>query len=330
MLIAYILIEKMNIYMLLLILNRRVILKLAASAGLVFLLTVLMIGFTTRCSDSEKDLPEILKEAENPYLGETPPDDDPVVFAPGIVSTPDLIEIGIAFSPDGKEIYFSRSAGPEISSDFSIWACREGKKGWETPRVASFSTHRDFAPFMIPDGRRFLFYSQDSSNPEYKEGTYITERTEDSWSQPIFYNDAYCITSSKEGDLYFSGGEENNRDILAFWETDAGFTQPRDLVGGVNTEAYEAHPYISSDGSFILFDSERPSEFEHGGIYVSFRNEDGSWSEALSLGPKINATNSLIPSLSPDGKYIFFSRDNDIWWVSARIIHELRDKIFNN
>jgi Tol biopolymer transport system component len=304
--------------------------KITTSTGLVFLFAFVMIGFTTGCSGDGKDRLEIRIEAENPYLGETPPGDGPVVFAPGIISTPDLIEMGITFSPDGGEIYFSRSAGPEISSNFSIWVCREGKEGWETPRVANFSTHRDFAPFMMPDGRRFLFYSQDSSNPEYREGTYITERTGDSWNQPFFYNEAYCITSSKEGDLYFSGGEKNKRDILVFRETDAGFTQPRGLVGGVNTEAYEAHSCVSPDGSFILFDSLRPGEFEHGGIYVCFRNEDGTWSEASSLGPKVNATPSNIPSLSPDGKYIFFSRKNDIWWVSARIIHELRDKLFNN
>lgn len=313
-----------------LILNGRIIMKTFTSAVLVFLLVFIMIGFTTGCSRRGKGQPEIRAEAENPYFGETPPGDEPVIFAPGIISTPDLIEMGISFSPDGKEIYFSRSAGPEISSNFSIWVCREGKDGWEAPRVASFSTHRDFAPFMMPDGRRFLFFSQDRSNPEYKNGTYITERTEDSWGQPVFYSEAYCITSSMEGDLFFSGGDQNNRNILTFRETDVGFTEPRDLVGGVNTEAFEAHSYVSPDGRFILFDSERPGESEHGGIYVSFRNEDGTWSEASSLGPKINATHNLVPSLSPDGKYIFFSRENDIWWVSARIINELRDKFLHN
>jgi len=313
-----------------LILKRRIIVKIIASTGLVLLLALIMSGFTTSCAGNGNDKTAIRIETENPYLGEILPGDDPVIFAPGIVSTPDLIEMGITFSPDGKEIYFSRSAGPEISSNFSIWVCREGKDGWETPKVASFSTHRDFAPFMMPDGRRFLFFSQDSSNPEYKEGTYVTERTRDSWSQPFFYNEAYCITSSIVGDLYFSGRDKNKRDILTFRETDAGFTEPKDLVGSVNTEAFEAHSYVSPDGSFILFDSLRPSEFEHGAIYVSFRNEDGTWSEAFNLGPKVNATHSHIPSLSPDGKYIFFSRENDIWWLRSQIIHELRDKLFNN
>jgi Tol biopolymer transport system component len=32
------------------------------------------------------------------------------------------------------------------------------------------------------------------------------------------------------------------------------------------------------------------------------------------------------PNLSPDGKYIFFSRNDDIYWVSAKIIEDLRPK----
>ena len=182
----------------------------------------------------------------------------------------------------------------------------------------------------MPNGRQFLFFSQDRSNPEYKDGTYAAERDGDSWSQPVFYNEAYCITSSLDGSLFFSGRDEENRNILTFRETEGGFTDPIDLIGGVNSEAFEAHSYVSPDGSFILFDSLRPSEFEHGGIYVSFRKEDGTWSEAANLGSKINATHSHISSLSPDGKYIYFSRENDIWWVSARIIQELRDKLLNH
>jgi hypothetical protein len=167
-------------------------------------------------------------------------------------------------------------------------------------------------------------------NTEYKDGTYATERDGDSWSQPVFYNEAYCITSSLDGSLFFSGRDEENRNILTFRETEGGFTDPIDLIGGVNSEAFEAHSYVSPDGSFILFDSLRPSEFEHGGIYVSFRKEDGTWSEAANLGSKINAIHSHIASLSSDGKYIYFSRENDIWWVSARIIQELKDKILSN
>jgi hypothetical protein len=49
------------------------------------------------------------------YLGQTPPGDIPVIFAPGIISSEDQ-EHGVpAFSPDGKEVFWlsNRPPGPE-------------------------------------------------------------------------------------------------------------------------------------------------------------------------------------------------------------------------
>lgn len=152
--------------------------RIVASTGLVLLLAFIISGFTTGCTGKRNDQTAIRIEADNPYLGEIPPDDEPVIFAPGIISTPNLIEMGITFSSDGREIYFSRSAGPEISSNFSIWICREGKNGWETPQVASFSTHRDFAPFMMPNGRRFLFSVRTDRIPNTKTAPMLQRETE--------------------------------------------------------------------------------------------------------------------------------------------------------
>jgi hypothetical protein len=131
-----------------------------------------------------------------------------------------------------------------------------------------------------------------------------------------------------EGDLFSSAGGPDDRNIMMFRETDVGFTEPREAGGGVNSIHFDAHSYVSPDGSVILFDSSRPGEFDHSEIHVSFRDTDGTWTDALSLGPQINGSPSLIPSLSPDGSYIFFSRDNDIWWVSSQIIHELAEEHF--
>ena len=41
------------------------------------------------------------------YLGQVPPSDTPVVFAPGIVSTDSIIQHSApAFSPDGNEVFW--------------------------------------------------------------------------------------------------------------------------------------------------------------------------------------------------------------------------------
>ncbi len=43
------------------------------------------------------------------------------------------------------------------------------------------------------------------------------------------------------------------------------------------------------------------------------------------MGPAINTDgHELCPFVSRDGKYLFFTRDGDIYWVSAAIIDRLR------
>ena len=68
------------------------------------------------------------------------------------------------------------------------------------------------------------------------------------------------------------------------------------------------------------------------GLNISFRQSDGSWMDPISLGSPIN-TDQLerFPAVSPDGRYLFFTRDTpdhdeDVFWVSASIIDNLREK----
>lgn len=60
-------------------------------------------------------------------------------------------------------------------------------------------------------------------------------------------------------------------------------------------------------------------------MFVAFRSAEGGWGEAFNLGDEINtpATN-FCPALSPDGKYLFFATNRDIYWVSAEVIYGLR------
>ena len=93
-----------------------------------------------------------------------------------------------------------------------------------------------------------------------------------------------------------------------------------------------------------------------GQTWVIDLEDDGSWTDAINMGPEINSTGmDYCPSLSPDGKYLFFSsyrpimiRDKgerydsdellnmyrgpgnglgDIYWVDAKVIEELREEI---
>jgi 7,8-dihydropterin-6-yl-methyl-4-(beta-D-ribofuranosyl)aminobenzene 5'-phosphate synthase len=77
------------------------------------------------------------------------------------------------------------------------------------------------------------------------------------------------------------------------------------------------HPGIAPDEKFIVFD-------DNNGLYVSFREGDGSWGQAVSLGEILGERITTIPSVSPDGKYLFYASHDDLHWVSARILEKLR------
>ena len=86
------------------------------------------------------------------------------------------------------------------------------------------------------------------------------------------------------------------------------------------------------DESYLIWDGEREDSFGGNDLYVSFRQHDGAWGEAINLGNKINTElEDAGGFVTSDGKYFFFSRnidDNnaDIYWVDARIIENLRPK----
>ena len=62
-------------------------------------------------------------------------------------------------------------------------------------------------------------------------------------------------------------------------------------------------------------------------IYVSFRGKDGRWGDAVRLGPEVNTPGmEILPIVTPDGKYLFFSRNQQSYWIDAAVIEDLRPK----
>jgi hypothetical protein len=84
----------------------------------------------------------------------------------------------------------------------------------------------------------------------------------------------------------------------------------------------------------MLFNSPREGSFTQLDIWISFRNQDGSWSDPKNLGKTINsgANAILCPTVSPDGKYLFFTKLNlttqtgYVYWVSTNFIDVLKIK----
>jgi len=81
----------------------------------------------------------------------------------------------------------------------------------------------------------------------------------------------------------------------------------------------------------LIWDDQRESGFGEADLYISFKQQDGSWGAAINLGETINTEFSeAYGSVSPDGKYFIFHRGcggdtGDIYWVDAQVVLGLRE-----
>lgn len=123
---------------------------------------------------------------------------------------------------------------------------------------------------------------------------------------PSFYEN----TVTGETELYFAGVSEDpqsiNRDIFYSLKTDGKWSEPIPLEN-INSQFYESHPSISSNGKILAFTSDRPGSIGDIDIYISFRDGQGTWSEPINAGVNINTEKTEIsPFISNDG-YIYFA-----------------------
>ncbi|UCE22070.1 MAG: PD40 domain-containing protein [Candidatus Aminicenantes bacterium] len=298
---------------------------------------ILMIG-TVGAQKRTSDFPILT----GPYLGQKPPGMTPEIFAPGIISTL-AHEYSFTVSPDGSEIFFTRHIG-EYSH---IYYTKIENGRWTEPRIAPFSgKFADYDQCFAPDGNSIYFVS-DRPRPgtPFIGDIWFVTRTKNGWSAPqnigspvnTEQNEA-CPSLTKDGTLYFHAVYPDgigSSDIYASKYLDGMFADPENLGSAVNSRHGDSNAFIAQDESYIIFGSRRPGGFGNGDLYISFRDKHGEWTEAVSMGDRVNSEYSeYCPSVSPDGKFLFFTRIDssrerrgDIYWMDAGIIEELRSKI---
>jgi hypothetical protein len=312
---------------------------------------LILLGFNSYIySQNERQFP-VLK---GDYLGQTPPGDTPKVFARGIVST-DYQEHGSpSFSPDGNEVYWYSNRRPGLENkqwlSFIMTMRRENGR-WSAPYVAP---KKRFLIFTT-DGRRAYFSSARPHSDTVQVippdlDIWFVERQGDDWSQPKYLNLvarypelrwAGVGSVAGNGTLYFMSyrtgtpdDDGNNFGIYRAELVNGECTKPELLPSSINLLPFlNWTPFIAPDESYLIFSSSRGTPKNDGGdLYVSFRQPDGSWANPISLGKPINTDQQeRYPRVSWDGKYLFFSRwtpdhDEDVFWVSAKIIDRLREK----
>lgn len=266
------------------------------------------------------------------YLGQKPPGSKPEIFAPGVISGGFRFHGFPAFSPDGKEIWLS-----VIPPQIMLMKYENGK--WSEPQPASFSDgHNITSANFSPDGQR-MYYQSLRPGGLGSVDIWFVERSGSEWSEPK--NLGAPVNSSKlegqpsftkDGTIYFCGelkGTVFDRGIYRSRYVNGKYQNPQLLPEQINTKYLDIYPFIAPDESYLLFCSTRFSlEERNRRIFISFRSKDDSWSEPINLNKKMNFDmQSAFPCISPDGKYLFFTGDGEIYWMDVKIIEELKKEV---
>jgi len=283
-------------------------------------------------------------ELKGPYLGQKPPGMTPEVFAPGIINTDDHEGCG-EFTRGGTLFLFHRLGRNDTDwVDIPVFILELENGSWTPPRPAPFeSEHQDWDYHFAPDGKTFYFTSmrptKSGEQPPKHGNIWRVEITSAGWGEPVLlpppingpdhHDSSPSLTN--DGTLYFFSSRDGGygrADIYRAPLIEGEYQKVENLGATINTEHSEYDLVIAPDESFLVFSSTRPGGYGDVDLYVSFRTTDDGWTEPRNLGEKVNATGAVFPSLTDDGKYLFFqSRPGDcgtIFWVDARVIHELR------
>jgi hypothetical protein len=270
------------------------------------------------------------------YFGQTPPGDSAIILATNLIPQ-DYNIFGIVLSPLDDELFstiYKNNSGTILHSK------RIGS-AWSKLDTAFFANEKGLETITIsPDGQ-LLTYTK--SNPiagwPYNTDIYFCNRTDKGWSdaRPFsaainseFREAGHALTIDRT--LYFASGrptDDQKADIFRAKYINGEYTSA-EYVPNLSTPSDEDGIWISTDESYAIVESwqdENKKDF-----YISFRNDDGSWTKLKNMGPKINTPGfEGTPKVSSDDKYLFFWTDRTgkfcIHWIRVdKIISDIKKK----
>jgi len=225
--------------------------------------------------------PPAFPRLQGEYLGQKKPGSQPELFAPGIVSSRFGMHCTAAFSPDGSEVYWNLMVEPRTPgySISRLLVSRLQAGRWSYPQIAPFTdAERDAdVPFFAPDGKRLYFMSRRPMPP---------------------------------------GTESSGEHIWYMERQNLGWSEARPVDDTVNR--FPHHWQFSVDKDYNLYFSTTVTGGLGGNDIYFSKFANGRYEEPRNLGAPVNtAAREEMPFIAPDGSYLLFAREMDLW-VSFR------------
>jgi len=219
--------------------------------------------------------------------------------------------------------------------DREIQNCYNAKELMKFPLDVTFenlgkninSQYDDYWPF-IPSDESFLVFNSKrpdggavmEMNGEYASGIFMSKTVNGIFGKAK--NIGPPINTS-EGDEEVIGLSASGQEMLLYYDNMQGvgdiylaeedkkgnFKKADILDESINSpNGFEISAAITNDARTIYFTSDRKGGLGGTDIWVSHKLPTGHWGEAVNMGPDVNTElDEDFPSVSPDGKTLYFS-----------------------
>lgn len=316
------------------------------------LIMIFLIAFLSVVNLSQA---QTIINRKGPYLGQKPPEQNPELFLPGLITTLN-VEYCISFLDQGRVCVFGRE---DIGVNYTY--IKDGQ--WTEPQKMQLDPQLwEWKHSAGPDDRTLYFMSRrltDKKDEKEEVNIYKMEWTGSGWTKQEMlpyppnsttYQEVYPSVTV-DGTVYFHGGDFRNapiihQDIYRSRCVKGIYQEHESLHEPINTEYNEYDAFVAPDESYLIFGSDRPGGFGQYDSYICFQRKDGTWTHPANLGSPLNSIsweNRVM--VTHDGKYMFFvsGRRHELledelqngrytsatgfYWVDASFIQELKNQM---
>jgi hypothetical protein len=186
-------------------------------------------------------------------------------------------------SADGSRLYFaSRRPTARAHNDYNIWMVTRVNDSWSPPQLlpAPINGHGAVINPIETRNGSVYFLRMDEGR------VYVAARADSRWAQPVPVTDS-TTSGSLETGAYVDPDERfmivaiigradaistaegiyPRADLYVRERLRGSWSAPRHLSSPINSAAEEGAPFVSPDGKFLYFMSERGPLTEHGTMY---------------------------------------------------------------
>lgn len=178
------------------------------------------------------------------------------------------------------------------------------------------SSYLEYFPSFTIDGSKMIFTRRVKSDEDFYESDFINNK----WSSAKLLagnintnlNEGAQTIAQDGSILIFTGCNYpegfGSCDLYISYKTKKGWSEPENLGGFVNTDAWESSPSLSPDKKDLYFASNRFGGLGGKDIWVSHRLPNNKWSRPENLGEAVNTSgDESCPFMHADNETLYFN-----------------------